>query len=121
MAHGAGLTEGSNDKQDWRAIVRVTPLGEADEGPDGGFGDGKDKAQDGTTGIKKKKKLNIICLRRSAYFKMAESKTFSTCVYVTIIASSIMLAFETPAEQVSRMHFFLLTPHIRASNTTAFI
>lgn len=85
--------------------MRVTPLGEADEGPDGGFGDGKDQAQDGTTGIKKKKKLNIICLRRSAYFKMAESKSFSTFVYVTIIASSIMLAFETPAEQVSRKHF----------------
>ena len=41
-----------------------------------------------------------IFLRHSFYVKMANSATFSTLVYFAITVSSVLLAFETPAEQV---------------------
>lgn len=89
--------------KDWRSVGKVAPMigeGDGEEGHEG-------EAEENPKGIKKKKKSMFFCLRHSFYFAMAQSQTFATCVYTTIIVSSVMLALETPAEQVSRSSFAL--------------
>ena len=102
--------------QDWRVVAKVSPLGEESADPEGGD---KDKVGNGGSEVKmRKKRWKPLCLSSSIYFKMAESKTFSTCVYSTIIASSIMLAIETPAEQVSRTILVSVRSPLRLSIST---
>jgi hypothetical protein len=99
--------------QDWRAVAKVAPLDEVRADPEGGD---KDEAGNGGSVVKmRNKRWNFFCLSSSIFFKMAQSKTFSTCVYSTIIVSSVMLAIETPAEQVSRMILLPVRPSLRLS------
>ena len=89
--------------KDWRSVGKVVPMDGEGNDKEGH----EDQAEEDPAQVKKKtkktkKKSMFFCLRRSFYFTLAQSQKFAACVYTTIIASSVMLALETPAEQVSR-------------------